>query len=74
MNRKNIIAKQSWKNIDNHFISAITNEWYHKLVEVQNLISIHTTKFYQEKEIKTLYLPVTTGSISSPMGLVQIVS
>lgn len=69
MNRKNIIAKQSWKNIDNHFISAITNEWYHKLVEVQNLISIHTTKFYQEKEIKTLYLPVTTGSISSPMGL-----
>jgi len=26
-------------------------------------------KFYSEREIKTLHLPITTGSISSPMGL-----
>lgn len=64
-----IEPKKSWKIPQTHFINAINDEWYRKLVEIENLISKYTNLFYIEKNIKTMHLPITTGSISSPMGL-----
>lgn len=67
---KNLIEpKKSWKVPETHFINAINDEWYRKLVEIDNLISKYTNLFYIEKNIRTMHLPITTGSISSPMGL-----
>ena len=64
-----ISADSSWKETDTHFIRAIENPWYRSLVEMNHLISKYTMLFYNTKNIKTMHLPITTGSISSPMGL-----
>lgn len=58
----------SWKNSSTHYIKVLSNEWYQILIKLQNLISIETMKFYEKKKIITMHLPVTTGTISSPMG------
>ena len=64
-----IRPNSSWKNLDTHYIDAISNEWYKCLIDLQNLIFKYTFMFYEEKNIKNMFLPITTGSISSPMGL-----
>ena len=69
MNNKRIIPPKSWKKSENHFLSAIESEWYAFILELQNEINWCTHEFYRKKYLKTLFLPVTTNSISSPMGL-----
>lgn len=64
-----IEPKKLWQDSKTHFIKAIDDEWYRKLVDIDNLISKYTNLFYIDKNIKTMHLPITTGSISSPMGL-----
>lgn len=66
MNKK--IPPKSWQNLDTHYLEAIKSPWYKQLIELENLINVETTNFYQEKGITTFYLPITTGSISSPIG------
>lgn len=58
----------SWKNEKNFYLNVLANPWYKLLVKLENLVSMETMKFYEEKGIITMHLPVTTGSISSPMG------
>lgn len=64
---ENIILN-TWKEPKTHFIEVLRSPWYKQLVQLQNLITEETMKFYEKKKIITLHLPVTTGSISSPMG------
>lgn len=63
-----IEPENTWK-LDDHYIQAIESPWYKALLHIQHDISLFTTFFYEEEDIKTLHLPVTTGSVSSPMGL-----
>lgn len=49
-------------------MKALDSDWYKMLVKLQNLLSVETMKFYEKKGISAIHLPVTTGSISSPMG------
>lgn len=42
--------------------------WYKCLVHLENTISCETYSFYRERGLSTIHLPITTGSISSPMG------
>lgn len=58
----------TWKDRKNHYIMALDEPWYKLLVKLENLLSVETTKFYQKYGITTIHLPITTGSISSPMG------
>ena len=58
----------TWKDSETHYLKALDEPWYKLLVQLENLINVETTKFYQKKGIITMHLPVTTGSISSPMG------
>ena len=52
MDMKDLIEpKKSWKIPQTHFINAINDEWYRKLVEIENLISKYTNLFYIEKNI-----------------------
>lgn len=66
---KEIQPKGSWRDLENHYLSAIEDPWYKVILELQHQISWFTMQFYEEKQLKTMHLPVTTGSISSPMGL-----
>lgn len=67
MNKKQKIPN-TWKDIDTHYLKVLEEPWYQLLIKLQNLLSVETMKFYEKKEIITIHLPVTTGSISSPMG------
>ena len=60
---------KSWLNPKNHYLEVISNPWYKLIFKIENEISILTTEFYRNKKIPTAFLPITTGSISSPMGL-----
>lgn len=63
-----MVEPNSWKNSKTHYIEVLKNPWYTFLVQLENLISVETMKFYEQKGIITMHFPVTTGSISSPMG------
>lgn len=58
----------TWGNPD-HFLIALTDPWYCALVKVQDTISVSTMQFFRDRGLTTLHLPITTNSISSPMGL-----
>jgi len=63
-----LIEPNTWKEKETHYLKIINEPWYKLLIKLQNLLSVETMKFYERKGIITLHLPVTTGSISSPMG------
>jgi len=62
-------APKSWKDLSSHYKVALSSEWYKILSELQNEFVIATSDFYRTKNINFMLLPITTGSISSPMGL-----
>ena len=64
---KNYIPN-TWKDKETHYLKALNSPWYKLLIKLENLISYETMNFYKRKGIITIHLPVTTGSISSPMG------
>jgi len=68
-NNELIQSKKSWLDTNTHFLSVINDPWYKVLMELQHSITIFTTDFFNKNGLKNIHLPVTTGSISSPMGL-----
>src|SRR5882672_7625661 len=59
----------SWLDRDGHYLSALADPWYATVCEVQDAISVATLRFFTERGLRTLHLPITTASISSPQGL-----
>lgn len=53
----------------NRFLKLLKDPWYALLIDLEDLISIESYHFWHSKDMKTIHLPITTGSISSPMGL-----
>lgn len=64
-----IVPSKSWEKPESHYINAMDNEWYKTLLRVQNQITNSTFNFFREKGILSVSLPITTGSVTSPMGL-----
>lgn len=60
---------QSWRDPSTHYIQALTHPWYRGVVRLQDAVSRLTADFWTNRGGRTMHLPVTTGSISSPMGL-----
>ena len=57
-----------WDNKQTYYIDVLHSEWYKNVAKLENLITTETIKFYESKKFLTLHFPITTGSISSPMG------
>jgi len=57
-----------WRRIGEHHVLALKNPWYAMLVDLQSSFDYLTQQFWRASGAKSLHLPVTTGSISSPMG------
>jgi asparaginyl-tRNA synthetase len=62
-------SSASWPEPDERYLEILTDPWYKTLIDIQNVISTSTFKYFSQRGLKTLYLPITTASISSPMGL-----
>ena len=59
----------SWQDPDTHFLKILESEWYQVLVTLQDCFTRATVGFWADRGVRAGHLPVTTGSISSPMGL-----
>lgn len=69
MNKIKVCSPSSWKNPKNHLNTLLKNDWYSILNGLFSSIFIATHDFYRKKNIQPSLFPITTGSISSPMGL-----
>ena len=56
-------------DVQPRFLRVLDDPWYRDLVNLQDGISRATQDFFAARGLRTLHLPITTGSISSPMGL-----
>ncbi|MEU1308349.1 amino acid--tRNA ligase-related protein [Streptomyces cinnamoneus] len=59
---------QSWQEPDTHYLTVLKDPWYRHLVELTDLFHTATVDFWRARGGRAAYLPITTGSISSPMG------
>ena len=59
----------SWRQPQTHFVSALYDPWYRTVVTVQDVVFRATVDFWSRRSLRWLNLPITTTSISSPMGL-----
>ncbi|XP_023242150.1 uncharacterized protein LOC111640366 [Centruroides sculpturatus] len=65
-----IVAPASWKNPEQHSITAITHPWYSAIFKLQNTLYHSTVSFFhQYNNYYYALTPMTTDTISSPMGL-----
>ncbi|KAJ7992125.1 hypothetical protein DPEC_G00275300 [Dallia pectoralis] len=63
-------APRSWENPESHSMLAIRSQWYRNLFQIQNTL-FHSTVEYFHNTCQYAYAltPLTTDTISSPMGL-----
>jgi len=64
-----VLPTKSWQFPQTHYKEALNSEWYRTLVKLQTTFVNTTIEFYKKKGFDFALLPVTTGAISSPMGL-----
>ncbi len=66
---KKICAPRSWSAPEDHIKILLHSDWYRILCNIYRSIFEATYAFYKKENICPMLFPVTTGSISSPMGL-----
>lgn len=64
-----IVAPKTWHRPERHYIDAMESDWYRGLMVLQSDIAMFTEQFFRRKGMRSTMLPITTTSISSPMGL-----
>jgi aspartyl/asparaginyl-tRNA synthetase len=64
-----VCPPRSWRDPQTHFLKATQDTWYHSLVALQDSLTTATVRYWSERGVRFGHLPVTTGSVSSPMGL-----
>lgn len=63
-------APCSWKDPHSHSTLAITNQWYRNLFQIQNTLFHSTVEYFHSCcQYSYALTPITTDTISSPMGL-----
>ena len=60
---------QSWRIGRDHLEQLLTNPWYRMLAELASATYSATVTFFEAEGCSNLPVPVTTMSVSSPMGL-----
>jgi asparaginyl-tRNA synthetase len=64
-----LVPPASWRRPAAHFRTLLADPWYGALVRLLDCVQRTTHSFYASEGLVSAALPVTTGSISSPMGL-----
>ena len=59
----------SWKDPATHYLKTFDHPWYGLLFKLQASINYATYLFFHQRQMLSGSFPMTTGSISSPMGL-----
>lgn len=61
--------ESSWKKPEKHLDVLLNSSWYKILNSLYSSILYATYDFYKHENIQPSFFPITTGAISSPMGL-----
>ncbi|WKV72873.1 asparaginase [Streptomyces sp. PCS3-D2] len=69
MSLKNDFSHGGWRPSADRFLEIVDQPLFRTLVDLQDLVTTRTTSFWSERGVKSVHLPITTNSISSPMGL-----
>ncbi|TDV48693.1 amino acid--tRNA ligase-related protein [Actinophytocola oryzae] len=67
-NSARIRPPSSWRTPDTHFLTVLEDPWYRHVFELTDLFHTATVDFWRSRDGRAAYLPLTTGSVSSPMG------
>lgn len=68
--RTRIVAPKTWQQPSRHSIQALQSPWYAAVFALQDTLFHATISFFQSQlGYKYTLVPLTTDSISSPMGL-----
>ena len=69
--QKNLIAApKTWHQPSSHSLQALQSPWYAAVFSLQNSLFHASISFFQRQlQFKYALVPVTTDSVSSPMGL-----
>jgi len=57
------------RNKNEDYLKIIDSKWYSLILKICDEINYSTHIFYRDLGIQSVFLPITTGAISSPMGL-----
>ncbi len=57
-----------WRPHRDRFIQILDDPFYRLLVDLQDLSTRVTTRFWERRGAKCMHLPITTDAVSSPMG------
>ena len=67
--RVKLTAPRSWMMPETHLDSVLNDRWYRIVFTLLANSSKLTNSFFNSQNVQPALMPVTTGSISSPMGL-----
>lgn len=60
---------KTWNNPQKHYLEVLDSDWYHIISSLQAKFVKYTVDYYNGVNYDFMLLPITTGAISSPMGL-----
>ena len=60
---------RSWSLPDTHYLRLLHDSWYSLLLRLFDGFQYATSAFWRERGVLAAALPITTGAVSSPMGL-----
>lgn len=66
---QNAVPAGSWRSPETHFKNAIEHKWYVTVARILSGIQLETNDFYIQRKMLPALMPITCGSVSSPMGL-----
>lgn len=66
---KEITPDKSWRHYDKHYKVVLDSNWYKNIAIIEDILVAATFDFFKNKNFATVCVPITTNSISSPMGL-----
>ncbi|MFJ8313969.1 MULTISPECIES: amino acid--tRNA ligase-related protein [unclassified Streptomyces] len=58
-----------WRPAPDRFLAILDSPLHRAIAELQNLVTVVSTQFWAERGVRAMHLPITTDTISSPMGL-----
>lgn len=64
-----ITAPRSWRHPDSHWRVVLVHPWYSNLVQLRHHLEESIHLFFSSKAMISIGMPLTTSSISSPVGL-----
>lgn len=67
-NSKLILPPNLWSDPNKHFHEAVSHPWYKLVFDLSTTLYWSTVDFFRAERFAPAWAPITTNSISSPMG------